>query len=597
MGGRESGQVGNQAAISGYFHVLGLLFKRHFFVSYIMSADSHGAGSGNYQVVARRYRPKTFDELVGQPHIAQALSNALTSGRVGHAYLFTGVRGVGKTSTARIFAKCLNCVDGPTLTPCGVSDSCQNISIGEDIDALEIDGASNRGIDEIRQLRQNVSICPSRSKFKIYIIDEVHMLTTEAFNALLKILEEPPGHVKFIFCTTNPTKLPVTILSRCQRFDFIGIEMASLVQRLSEIATTEGVAADEGVFELLARRAMGSMRDAQSLLEQLLSFAPEHITPADVHEMLGTADEQLLIRLLEAISQGNSAEIFVELDKAASSGVDFGFLVEQLMGVFRDLLLANSGDDPSLLIASSPSRFEQLKTQATTFGTHRILASLQILDHLCFRMAQSTQARVLTELALIRLAHLDHFQMVSVLLEQLRSGQAPVAGTPSIPAVKPVQRAILPPKSEVTETLKQHSSPSGDTVPGSLTKEFNADKAAEVWFATADGIPGMLGQYALGCKAIAFENPNIFVATFEHARAQEFCEKESARLQSALSQRAGQAIRVRFVLVSKPEDAAKPAPVQGPSKAELNATLKEAANNPLVKKIAEIFGAELHDIL
>ncbi len=183
-----------------------------------MSADHHGAGSGNYQVVARRYRPKTFDELVGQPHIAQALSNALTSGRVGHAYLFTGVRGVGKTSTARIFAKCLNCVDGPTLTPCGVCDSCQNISIGEDIDALEIDGASNRGIDEIRQLRQNVSICPSRSKFKIYIIDEVHMLTTEAFNALLKILEEPPAHVKFIFCTTNPTKLPVTILSRCQRF-------------------------------------------------------------------------------------------------------------------------------------------------------------------------------------------------------------------------------------------------------------------------------------------------------------------------------------------------------------------------------------------
>ncbi len=567
-----------------------------------MTDDDHGAGSGNYQVVARRYRPKTFDELVGQPHIAQALSNALTSGRVGHAYLFTGVRGVGKTSTARIFAKCLNCVDGPTLTPCGVCDSCQNISVGEDIDALEIDGASNRGIDEIRQLRQNVSICPSRSKFKIYIIDEVHMLTTEAFNALLKILEEPPSHVKFIFCTTNPTKLPVTILSRCQRFDFVGIEMASLVRRLSEIATTEGVAADDGVLELLARRAMGSMRDAQSLLEQLLSFAPEHITLADVHEMLGTADEQLLIQLLSAISQGDAAGIFAKLDKAASSGVDFGFLVEQLMGVFRDLLLAASGGDPSLLMASSPSRFEQLKEQAATLGTHRILASLQILDHLCFRLAQSTQVRVLTELALVRLCHLENFQMVATLLEQLRSGSMPTlssapAATMPPATIKPVQRAIqAPPQNNLANAPAQAM---GHTVaPVKMSKELNADTAPGIWFEATDKIPGMLGRYAAGCQEIQFEKPNTFVATFDNAVVKDFCEKESARLQSALSQKTGQAIRIRFVLnATAPEPALPPLKSSAPAKSEQNAALNAAANNPLVQSVEKIFGAQLHDIV
>jgi len=189
-------------------------------------------GAHSYVVVARRYRPQTFDELVGQQHVAKALSNAIATNRVGHAYLFTGARGVGKTSAARILAKALNCQQGPTPSPCNVCELCQSISSGDDVDVLEIDGASNRGIDEIRQLRQNVNVRPSRSRFKIYIIDEVHMLTREAFNALLKTLEEPPEHVKFIFCTTEANKIPITILSRCQRFDFAGIQTASIAQRL-----------------------------------------------------------------------------------------------------------------------------------------------------------------------------------------------------------------------------------------------------------------------------------------------------------------------------------------------------------------------------
>ena len=217
--------------------------------------------TGQYVVVARRYRPQTFDELIGQRHVAQALTSAIVSGRVGHAYLFTGARGVGKTSAARILAKALNCETGPTENPCQECDICQSISSGDDVDVLEIDGASNRGIDEIRQLRQNVGVRPSRARFKIYIIDEVHMLTREAFNALLKTLEEPPEHVKFIFATTDPNKIPITVLSRCQRFDFAGIEAGAIEQRLAQIAQIEGVAAEPEALALLAQIGRASGRE------------------------------------------------------------------------------------------------------------------------------------------------------------------------------------------------------------------------------------------------------------------------------------------------------------------------------------------------
>src|SRR5262245_60151324 len=228
-----------------------------------MSSDADSPRDSHYTVVARRYRPQDFSQLIGQSQVAQALANAITTNRVGHAYLFTGARGVGKTSTARIFAKALNCVNGPTTTPCGHCDICQGIATGSDVDVIEIDGASNRGIDEIRQLRSNVNVRPSRASFKIYIIDEVHMLTTQAFNALLKTLEEPPEHVKFIFRTTEADKIQNTDLSRCQRFDFAPIEMRSIVDRLQQICTNERVEVEPEALQIVARRAAGSMRDSQ----------------------------------------------------------------------------------------------------------------------------------------------------------------------------------------------------------------------------------------------------------------------------------------------------------------------------------------------
>src|SRR3954463_10157071 len=287
-------------------------------------SDGLSVATREYVVVARRYRPQDFSQLIGQDQVSQALANAINTNRVGHAYLFTGARGVGKTSTARIFAKALNCVNGPTTTPCGECDICEGVASGSDVDVIEIDGASTRGIDEIRQLRSNVNVRPSRARFKIYIIDEVHMLTTPAFNALLKTLEEPPEHVKFIFCTTEADKIPITVLSRCQRFDFAPIEMKSIVERLEHICKSEGVEAEPEALQIVARRAAGSMRDSQSLLEQLLSFGGDKITVGDVHSLLGTANSARLAALADCIVRRDAAVALHEVEAAIAGGVDVG---------------------------------------------------------------------------------------------------------------------------------------------------------------------------------------------------------------------------------------------------------------------------------
>ncbi len=408
-----------------------------------------------YQVVARRYRPQAFDELIGQETVARALSNAIETNRVGHAYLFTGARGVGKTSCARIFAKALNCVDGPTVRPCLACDSCVAVSTGDDVDVIEIDGASNRGVDEIRQLRQNATIAPSRSLYKIYIIDEVHMLTREAFNALLKTLEEPPARVKFIFCTTEPNKIPITILSRCQRFDFSGIASGSIAGRLAQIAAQEGAEAEDGVFEILARRANGSMRDAQSLLEQLLSFAPTYISQADARGMLGSVDDKKLFDILDATVDGNCARVFGLVADAAAQGVDFGVLVEQTLGVYRDLMVVANGCGARELMYSPVARLADLQRIAAAFGIRRILASLQILDQTAQRMRFSAQSRVLAELAFARLCLLDSFQALETLIERLRAGALPELG--DAPGVPSSSASALPPASSETDGKKKNN--------------------------------------------------------------------------------------------------------------------------------------------
>lgn len=427
-----------------------------------------------YQVVARRYRPQVFADLVGQEHVAKALTSAIQTHRIGHAYLFTGARGVGKTSSARIFAKSLNCVQGPTPTPCNGCEICQGISVGEDIDVLEIDGASNRGIDEIRTIRQNVNVRPTRARFKIYIIDEVHMLTKEAFNALLKTLEEPPEHVKFIFCTTEKGKILPTILSRCQCFDFAGIDTPMIAQRLTEIVTTEGLTADPEAITLLARRAAGSMRDGQSLLEQLLSFAAEKITVQDVHQMLGTAGEDVLLDMLGNIVTRNTAGVLRQVDGLVQQGSDPGLILEQLFGYLRDAMALLCGCGPDSLLFASGASENRVREYAAALGLETILAAMQITDQTLARLKLSTQARLLVEMALVRICALKDLDHLSEIIVQLQKAAPP----PPVTGVSGVAVIAPPENAQITQDVPEKKIAESPFVP---TRHFSQEvKAPEV---------------------------------------------------------------------------------------------------------------------
>lgn len=383
-----------------------------------------------YTVLARRYRPGAFQDLIGQDAVAQVLTNAINNNRVAHAYLFTGARGVGKTSTARILAKALNCEKGPTTSPCGTCSICTAISTGEDVDVLEIDGASNRGIDEVREIRNNVQYRPSRSRYKIYIIDEVHMLSGPAFNALLKTLEEPPGHVKFIFATTEVQKIPITILSRCQRFDFVGIPTQQIAKHLSEIIGNEGLEAESAAVELIARRAGGSMRDAQSLLDQALAFSTGKLTRDEVHRLIGMVDEERILELAEAVISGNAAGVLAQMEKACERGLQMGELVEQLLTFWRDMMvLSSSGVLPAdtMISSGNKQRFSEL---TKSVSLDNILAAMDVLSLTRSRLKHTHQPRTMVELGLIRVSRLKDLLNVSQLITQLQSGTMP-GGSPS----------------------------------------------------------------------------------------------------------------------------------------------------------------------
>ena len=556
-------------------------------------SSSSSAKAGSYVVVARRYRPQGFEELVGQQHVARALSNAISTERVGHAYLFTGARGVGKTSTARILAKALNCVEGPTASPCNRCDICQSISSGEDVDVLEIDGASNRGIDEIRQLRQNVNVRPSRARHKIYIIDEVHMLTREAFNALLKTLEEPPEHVKFIFCTTEPTKIPITILSRCQRFDFAGILPTSIAERLQQIVAAEGVKADTDALELLARRANGSMRDSQSLLEQLLAFAPERITAADVHAMLGSAGEERLTALVGHLVERNPGGALGEVDRAVQEGVDLGQLLEQLLGYLRDAMAAAVGCGTETMLYVSPGNFPQVRQCGQRLGLSAILAAMQILDQTLSRLRYSTQGRILTELALVRICQLEELEELPALIAELQAGiaAAPRVAAPVRPASAVSAPGPRPDNKKKVEPVVEAANPPAAAAPGPKLA-LTAENAAQVWLEALGRLSGLAIEQAKQFQRAAISAPNRLEIHLRPAYtlAKTLCERpdQLAKIEQALADVTGSPIRVAFVVSDDQPAAAPTAPVRTVSPHQ---RLLEAAQHPLIQRAGELFGA------
>ena len=586
--------------------------------------------ASKYTVVARRYRPRTFEELVGQDTVAQGLLRAIETHRVGHAYLFTGARGVGKTSTARIFAKALNAsADGKGhFDP--KSEIALAIDSGDDMDVIEIDGASNRGIDEIRQLRSNASIRPTRSPYKIYIIDEVHMLTTQAFNALLKTLEEPPGHVKFIFCTTDPDKIPITVLSRCQRYDFPPVHTDQILTRLKFICTNEGTQADEDALKLIARRAAGSMRDSQSLLEQMLSFGGKHITVDEVHAMLGTADESRLALFAECMVRRDAARAITELNSAIADGVDPGQLAEQFLGYLRDVMTVAIGAPAELVRTADPSNVSDLKAYGNAWGLSTLLSAIQLLDESIVKMKHSVQSRILLEVALVQICTLADLQSIADIAQgiaqnlnpsagpkraELPSVQAPSVQAPSVQApsekknveqapvaIAPV--AIAPVAAESTDPAE--STESSDEKKKELQNLSPSQETSELAEPRQQ-----LAMVALGLEGLARQLASLALDVVEHPEGRwkvrlakeaewtfsKFTSPENLRkLTEGLMRLTGRQIELDFVVTDEPMPQQQgvhdqgPKPTQGVSQPQ---RIREMMATDLIKRFIEVLGGEV----
>jgi DNA polymerase-3 subunit gamma/tau len=414
----------------------------------------------SYLVLARKWRPQTFRDLIGQEHVSQTLKNAIDSGRVAHAFLFTGARGVGKTSSARILAKALNCEQGPSPEPCNVCPACVEITAGNAVDVFEIDGASNTSVDDVRELRENIKYLPSRCRFKIFIIDEVHMLSTSAFNALLKTLEEPPAHVKFIFATTEPHKVPITILSRCQRFDFRRISLGMIVDRLRFIVEQEGIAISDGALAMIARKGDGSMRDSLSTLDQVLAFCGEVVSDDAVTGLLGVIDRRLLTETLRAVLARDCRTLLDIVRQVDAFGYNMRYFCQELIDQFRTITLIRAAGEGVDLPELAATELAELTEQALGAELSDLQRYLTILLKTEGEMAHATFPRLLVEMAFVRMATLVPVVPVDAILERLRTLEGKLAGGGAVvAAASPVWEKSSPRPAERGVTRPAAPSP------------------------------------------------------------------------------------------------------------------------------------------
>ncbi|MDI6448208.1 DNA polymerase III subunit gamma/tau [Anaerobaca lacustris] len=506
-----------------------------------------------YTVLARKYRSQTFDDVVGQDPISKTLKNAIETGRVAHAYLFSGTRGVGKTTMARILAKALNCLtsDGPTTSPCCKCDSCVSINTGEDIDVIEIDGASNNRVDEIRELRENAIYRPARARYKIYIIDEVHMLTTQAFNALLKTLEEPPEHVKFIFATTEPNKVIATIQSRCQRFDFHNINPKQVAEQLKSILKKEKIKYEDDLVLALAKMANGSMRDGLSLLDRLISTGIQPLSVDLLEDFLGRPNAEKVQTLVEKIGDADAAGTLTATEDLINTGLGEAQIVDALTEQMRDLLvIASAGVDTDLLILTADQK-ERAAELAKKFDTAGLIYNITALEKLRWAVKNSDTPRALLDASLLRFALSEHFINVDELLAR-SSGSAAAPVKKKLPVETKPATAILSIPTRPTE-------PRASVVPVSHAEPMPEDLAAS-WPEVLESLAKRLSPATT--SLLAGSSPKDFVGeilTIEFAATakmqKEMCESNgrSDQIAEALGKCLGRSVRLRFTMADAPQ--------------------------------------------
>jgi len=552
----------------------------------------------SYQVLALKYRPQTFADLVGQEHVSRTLGNAIASGRIHHAFLFTGARGVGKTSAARIFAKALNCEAGLTATPCNVCPSCVEITKGNGIDVFEIDGASNTGVDDIRELRDNIRYLPSRSRFKLFIIDEVHMLSINAFNALLKTLEEPPAHAKFIFATTEPHKIPVTILSRCQRFDFRKIAVTVVVARLRQIVDAEEIAVSDRALALIARRGEGSMRDALSTLDQIIAFCGATVGDDDVLALLGMVDRRLLLDTAEGIVGRDSRLALDALRRVDHLGHSFRQFCLELVEIFRALVLLKVAAEPGELLDVTGEELLELKQLADRASLEEHQRALTLLMKTEAELAMSSFPRLALEMTLVRLTHLPPARDVATLVAKLEDLERRLAsgGTPvmAVPSRAPAAAARPPAPSSPPESPpgKKAEAPAPSAV-----SELGWPGLVEHVRGRRPAIAAILEQASLLTYALPQLQLGLPRGSFALEQLQDRENLES--LHQLAGEYFGQPVQIAIIAIDASREAVPPSIVETKRAQESDRERRlreDALAHPMVKAVCEIFGAEVKEV-
>jgi len=575
-----------------------------------------------YLVLARKYRSATFEEVVGQEHIATTLTNAITAGRVAHAFLFAGTRGVGKTTVARILAKALNCLsaDGPTPTPCNQCDACVAIARGDDIDVVEIDGASNRGIDEIRDLRSNAVYHPARCRYKIYYIDEVHMLTKEAFNALLKTLEEPPAHVKFIFATTEPQRVPATIVSRCQRFDFRNIPTRLIAAHLEAVCKAEKAKVDSGAIFRIARAAAGSMRDGLSLLDQLLS-AGGPVAETDVVRVLGTPPDERTSEIVRAMADGAPAGALEALDAVLASGVTVESALRAVGEMFRNMMLALTCGADSELIELPDTQRQEVGDVAVKFSLPAVVQAVGLCQTTSGSLRGLADPRALAEAALVRLAAADKFVDAASLverLEQLGAGRgapaapAPRGATARAPAAarprygqkkKPLAPRAAPARGGADPPAGSASSdpPPPAPAPSLENPQWELTYLRENWSGVVGALNAARAGHVAGllapAKVAGLEADTLHLGyDGAHEPIRRRASQQDEQIRSALGGLFGQAVRCQYVSTGEPGEAPARAAAPQAASAVSSADREAIRKDPAVQAVLNFFGGAVVDI-